>query len=60
MDEKSFTVLYLKQHALRAYFAINASAKELPLLQRLIRTKKDVIGQEARLQDPAVPLKSFL
>ncbi len=60
MEDRSFTVLYLKQQALRAYFAINASAKDLPLLQRLIRQKRDLSGKEAQLQDPAVPIKSLL
>ena len=27
-EDRSFTVLYLKQNVLRAYFAINASSKE--------------------------------
>jgi NADPH-dependent 2,4-dienoyl-CoA reductase/sulfur reductase-like enzyme len=60
VQDKSFTVLYLKQHVLTAYFAINASAKELPLLQRLIRQKTALAGKEAQLQDSAVPLKQLL
>jgi len=57
-QDKSFMVLYLKQHALRAYFAVNSSSKDLPVLQRLIRQKKDLSGKETLLQDSAVPLKS--
>lgn len=59
MEEKSFTVLYLKQHVLRAYFAINMGAREFPVLQRLIRQKKDLSGQEAPLQDPGFALKGL-
>jgi NADPH-dependent 2,4-dienoyl-CoA reductase/sulfur reductase-like enzyme len=59
LRDKSFTILYLKQRALRAYFSINASAKDLPLLQRLIRQKTDLAGKEAQLQDPTVPIKSL-
>lgn len=58
LDDKSFTVLYLKQHRLTAYFAVNAAAKDFPPLQRLIRQKKDLSGKEAQLQDTSVPLKT--
>ncbi len=59
-EDRSFTVLYLKQHALAAYFAINTGAKEFPALQRLIRTKKDLTGKEAQLRDPTVAMKGLL
>lgn len=59
-EDRSFTVLYLKQHALTAYFAINTGAKEFPALQRLIRTKKDLTGKEAQLRDPTVAMKGLL
>ncbi len=59
-EDKSFTVLYLKQHVLSAYFAINTSSKEFPILQRLIRQKKDLTGKEAQLQDPTFALKGLL
>ena len=59
LEDRSFTVLYLKQHVLRAYFAINTGAKEFPVLQRLIRQKKDLSGKEAQLQDPASALKGL-
>ena len=52
-------VLYLKQHVLTAYFTVNASAKDLPILQRLIRQKKDLTGKESQLQDAVLPLKSL-
>lgn len=60
LDEQSFFVFYLKQHALRAYFAVNGSAKDFPTLQRLIRSKRDLSGKESHLQDPAASLKSLL
>jgi 3-phenylpropionate/trans-cinnamate dioxygenase ferredoxin reductase component len=60
IEEKSFTVLYLKQHILTAYFAINTSSKEFPVLQRLIRGKKDLTGQEIQLQNPTFALKGLL
>ena len=60
LEDRSFMLLYLKQHALRAYFAVNASAKEFQPLQRLIRTKKDLTGKEPQLQDPAAPIKSII
>jgi hypothetical protein len=44
---------------LAAYFAINASAKDFPPLQRLIRQKTDLRGKEAQFQDPTIPLKSL-
>jgi len=59
-QDESFTVLYLKQHVLVAYFAINTNYKEFPTLQRLIRTKKDLTGKEAELQDPTFAIKGLL
>ncbi len=60
LESRSFIILYLKQHALKAYFAINANAKELPALQRLIKSKTDLRGKEVQLQDPTVAVKSLL
>ena len=59
LEDKCFIILYLKQHALRAYFAINASAKDFPPLQKLIRQKRYLEGKEQQLQDPQISLKSF-
>jgi 3-phenylpropionate/trans-cinnamate dioxygenase ferredoxin reductase subunit len=59
-ENKSFTVLYLKQNVLRAYFAVNTGSKEFPILQRLIRQKKDLAGKEAQLQDPSFLIKTIL
>jgi len=60
LQDKSFTVLYLKQKVLRAYFAVNAGSKEFPILQRLIRQRKDLTGKEAQLQDPTFAMKGLL
>jgi NTE family protein len=59
IENKSFTILYLKQKVLMAYFAINTSAKEYPTLQRLIRHKKDLTGKETQLKDPKFALKQL-
>jgi len=59
-EDKSFTVLYFKQDVLSAYFAINASSKEFPPLQGLIRQKKNLTGKEAQLQDATFALKGLL
>ncbi len=56
----SYIILYLKQHALTAYFAVNASAKEVPLLQRAIKQHKDLSKKEPQLQDPSIPLKPIV
>jgi NADPH-dependent 2,4-dienoyl-CoA reductase/sulfur reductase-like enzyme len=58
--DKSFTVLYLKQNILTAYFAINVSSKEFPPMQRLIKQKKDLSAKEPQLQDPAFDIKSLI
>lgn len=59
-QDKSFTVLCLKQKVLRAYFAVNTGSKEFPILQRLIRQRKDLTGKEAQLQDPNFAIKGLL
>jgi 3-phenylpropionate/trans-cinnamate dioxygenase ferredoxin reductase component len=59
-QDKSFTVLYLKQNILRAYFSINTSSKEFPILQRLIREKKDLTGKESQLRDLTIAIKGLV
>ncbi len=59
-EDKSFTVLYLKRQVLTAYFAVNASSKEFPILQRLIRYQRDLAGKELQLQDPTYAIKGLL
>jgi 3-phenylpropionate/trans-cinnamate dioxygenase ferredoxin reductase subunit len=58
-EDRSFTVLYLKQHVLTAYFAINPGGKDLPVLQNLIREKKNLSAKTAELQNPLVSLKTI-
>ncbi|HUK56925.1 MAG TPA: FAD-dependent oxidoreductase [Nitrospiria bacterium] len=60
LEDRSFTVLYLKQNVLTAYFAVNGKAKEFPVFQRLIRQKTDLAGKEPQLRDPAFAVKSLL
>ena len=60
VGDASYTILYVKQHTLTAYFAVNAAAKDLPLVQRAIKQHKDVRGKETQLQDPSIPLKSII
>ncbi len=60
MEERSFTVLYLKAGLLRAYFAVNTPSKEFPVFQRLIRRKKDLSASVAQLQDPAFNVRGLL
>jgi 3-phenylpropionate/trans-cinnamate dioxygenase ferredoxin reductase subunit len=60
LETLKFTQLYLKNHRLRAYFSINAGAKDFQPMQQLIRSKKDLGGLESRLQDPTVPVKTLL
>lgn len=59
LDDLSCIILYLKQHRLMAYFAINANNKDLPPLQKLIKNKTDLTGRETALQDQSLPLKSL-
>jgi len=59
-QDRSFAVLYLKRNILRAYFAINTSSKDFPILQRLIRQKKDLTGKESQLQDPTFAIKTLV
>lgn len=59
-EDKSFTVLFLKQNVLTAYFSINTSPKEFPIFQRLIRNKKNLSGKETQLQDPAFAVRGLL
>lgn len=59
-EDRAFTVLYLKDHALRAYFAVNTGSKEFLTLQRLIRTGVDLRGKELVLEDPTFQIKELL
>lgn len=56
----SFFVMYMKDNALRAYFAINAEQRSFPPLQRLIRSGTDLADRLDVLQDPATDLRTLL
>jgi 3-phenylpropionate/trans-cinnamate dioxygenase ferredoxin reductase subunit len=60
VGDLSYFILYLKQHTLTAYFAVNASTKDFPLLQRAIKQHKNLSGKESQIQDPSIPLKSIV
>ena len=60
LEAPPFAMFYLKAHEMKAYFAVNASAKDLPVLQKLIKQRKNLSGKEGQLQDPSVPVKSLL
>lgn len=57
---RQLAVLILKESVLRTYFAINTSSKEFTALQRLIRLRKDLVGRQAHLRDPAFAIKKLL
>ncbi len=59
-QDNSFTILYLKQHKVTAYFAVNTDAKQFPVLQRLIRRRIDLTGRDAQLQDATFEIKALL
>jgi 3-phenylpropionate/trans-cinnamate dioxygenase ferredoxin reductase subunit len=59
-EDGAFTVLYLKDGALRAYFAVNGESREFPALQHLIRARMRLVGHEAHLQDPVFPVEDLL
>jgi NADPH-dependent 2,4-dienoyl-CoA reductase/sulfur reductase-like enzyme len=59
-QDGAFTVLYLREGALRAYFAVNGDSRELPILQRLIRSGAILDGREEQLHDPAYAIAGLL
>ena len=59
LDAASFTVLYLKNDVLRAYFAVNTDSREFPALQKLIRQKTPLGGREAELRNPDFELNGL-
>ena len=58
-EDGAFTVLYLRDGALRAYFAVNGDSKGLPALQRLIRSGTILVGREAQLQDTTFAIEGL-
>jgi 3-phenylpropionate/trans-cinnamate dioxygenase ferredoxin reductase subunit len=60
MEKHPFTVLYLRENRLTAYFAVNIDSREFIPLKRLIQRKIDLSGKEAQLQDPGFSLRELL
>lgn len=60
MADHTFILLFLKNHVLTAYFAVNTNAREFRTYQRMIQQKIDLSGKEAQLQDTTVVVKDLL
>lgn len=60
MDDTRFTVLYLKQHRLTAYFSVNGEAREFTMLKKLIKRGVDLSGKGPQLRDAESVLKELL
>ncbi len=60
LEAGSFTVLYLKEDRMTAYFSVNTPAREFPVFQRLIRRKKDLGGRLDELRDPDFNVRELL
>ena len=60
MEAGSFTVLYLKEDRMTAYFSVNTPAREFPVFQRLIRRKKDLAGRLDELRNPEFNVRELL
>ena len=60
LADNSFTVLFLKEDRLTAYFAVNSEQREFIPMQRLIRRKIDLSGRDAQLQDRSFNLRDLL
>ena len=60
MEDNHFTVLFLKEGVLTAYFAVNTDVREFSVFRRLIRGKKDMRGREADLQNPEFSARDLL
>ncbi len=60
LEAGSFTVLYLKEDRMTAYFSVNTPAREFPVFQRLIRRKKDLAGRHGDLRNPEFNVRELL
>jgi NADPH-dependent 2,4-dienoyl-CoA reductase/sulfur reductase-like enzyme len=58
-DDK-FTVLYMKDGRLSAFFAVNTEPREFGLFRRLIQSRKPLHGHERDLEDPDFALRELL
>jgi NADPH-dependent 2,4-dienoyl-CoA reductase/sulfur reductase-like enzyme len=60
MEDDSFTQLYMKQGVMTAYFSVNTDMRDFVVLRRMIRTKKDLTGREADLENKEFNLRELL
>jgi hypothetical protein len=60
LEDDKFTVLYMKDGMLTAYFSVNTDAREFTSYRRLIRGKKDLTGREEDLKNPEFNLRDLL
>ena len=51
MEDKAFSVLYLKDSRLVAHFSVNLKRKQFSPLQKLIEKKVNLAGREAQLAE---------
>lgn len=59
-DTGSFTVLYLRDDRLTAYFSINGNPREFAPLKKLIRSGARLDREEERLRDPDFSLRALV
>ena len=57
---ESFTVIYLKNDVMTAYFAINAIKVDYEILGKIIESRRNLKGNEEHLEDPSFDLKNLL
>jgi NADPH-dependent 2,4-dienoyl-CoA reductase/sulfur reductase-like enzyme len=59
-DKNGFIVLYLKNHVLKAYLAVNAPKDDYQPLETLIKKRVDVSEHLTALTDPATQVKGVV
>ena len=59
LEDAHFTVLHLKDGVLTSYLAVNGELKEFTTWRRLIRSKIDLTGKDAELEDPSFQVRSL-
>lgn len=60
LGDESFSVIYLKNDVMTAYFAINASKVEYQTLGKIIESRRNLKGNEEHMEDPSFDLKNLL
>lgn len=59
-EDDTFTILYLKDNTLRAFFAVNVESKHYAPLRKLITSKKDLSDKLDSLADESVSTRDLL